>query len=75
MIVSEEEQEDAATDPEERDNVITTVNNDSENPEKAIDDELALTKSYTEGEVCVVLVLTIIEYLLFGRSQVITMHH
>ena len=28
-----------------------------------------------EGEVCVVLVLTITEYLLFGRSQVITMHH
>ena len=28
-----------------------------------------------EGEVCVILVLTIIEYLLFARSQVITMHH
>ena len=47
MIISEEEQEDAATDPEERDNVTTTVNN-SENPEKAIDDELALIENAFE---------------------------
>ena len=48
MIIPEEEQEDAATDPEERDNVTTPVNNNSENPEKAIDDELALIENAFE---------------------------
>ena len=48
MIISEEEQEDAAMDPEERDNVTITVNNNSENPEKAIDDELALIENAFE---------------------------
>ena len=48
MIISEGEQEDAATDPEEQDNVTTTVNNNSENPEKAIDDELALIENTFE---------------------------
>ena len=45
MIISEKEQKDAATDPEERDNVTITVNNNSENPEKAIDDVLALIEN------------------------------
>ena len=35
-------------DPEDRDNVTTTVNNNSENPEKAIDDELALIENTFE---------------------------
>ena len=42
------EQEDAATDPEEQDNVTTIVNINSENPEKAIDDELALIENMFE---------------------------